>query len=473
MKKSINRLSIITAIIFLLQGCTKSFLDQTPSNQILINQALTTVPLMQTALNGAYALLRSVSLYGRDLPICGDLQADNTYVEAENTGRYLDQYQYTVISTDGISQEIWQTAYTGILAANQIINDTLTADGSAPIKAQAYAIRALLYFKLVNIYARPYTDDPTALGVPIVLQYNPFALPARNTVGEVYNQIISDFKAALPDAPAYSSSVTLSQYAIEALLARAYLYEGDNADAKAAAVDVINNSGFKLVSRNNLVAFWKNPANQTNQVEVMFEIDADGVNNNGFDDLGGMYINGYDDIYCSYQLYDLYNSTDVRSKLLLSGYTKGGYPAIVVNKFPNAENPSDRDNLKVIRLAEVYLIAAEASLPGNESDAKLYLNDLMAQRDPSLVYSSTGAQLLSDIVQERRKELAFEGDRLYDLNRLKLPVDRADNGPGALPAGLNNINLYIPYSDYRRISPIPDVEIQANPNIAKQQNPGY
>jgi hypothetical protein len=161
----------------------------------------------------------------------------------------------------------------------------------------------------------------------------------------------------------------------------------------------------------------------------------------------------------------------VRKSILLPGTTKSGAPAYLVNKFPNALN-ADRDNLKVIRLAEVYLIAAEAALPGNEATALTYLNALVAQRDPGFVYASTGTQLLDDIVNERRKELAFEGDRFYDLNRLKWPINRVAN-PGAIPAGQGNVNLTIPYPDTRRVAPIPQAEIQANANIASQQNPGY
>ena len=79
---------------------------------------------------------------------------------------------------------------------------------------------------------------------------------------------------------------------------------------------------------------------------------------------------------------------------------------------------------------------------------------------------------MSDIVIERRKELAFEGDRLFDLNRLKLPIARVVNA-GAILAGQLNVNLNVPYADYRRIYPIPLNEIQANANIAGQQNTGY
>jgi hypothetical protein len=463
----------ITAVlgIVLLWGCSKSYLTLAPADSVPSATALGTVSGLQNALNGAYAQLRGYQLYGRDFLAIGDVESDNVFVQAKNTGRYTTQYSYTFTSSDGVFGEMWSNAYEAIQEVNQIIDAPTTGVGVDSIKAQAYGIRALMYFKLVNIYAEPYTQDSSALGVPLVLHYNPYDLPARSSVGTVYNQIVSDLKAAFQNAPPYNSSVTLSKYAAEALLARAYLYEGDYTDAESAAVDVINNSGFSLVTPANYLAFWADAAAQSDQTEVMFEIDADPINNNSTNDIAGIYYQGYQDLYCSSQLYDLYTPTDCRRLVIDSGTTATGAFAYVVEKFPNYLN-ADRDNLKVIRLAEVYLIAAEAALPSSQATALTYLNGLMAQRDPATVYASSGAQLLSDIVTERRKELAFEGDRFYDMNRLQLPINRVAN-PGAMLAGTNNANLSIPWPDALRVGPIPLSEILVNPNIASQQNPGY
>jgi len=467
-----KRINNIYFIIFLagalvLGSCKKSFLEQTPKDSLTPDQALSSESGLKSAVNGAYSALRAVAQYGRDFPIVGDLMADNTYVEIKNSGRYLIQYNYSMASSDGVAAEMWSTAYTGIMRVNRVIDADVSGTNVAAIKAEAYAIRALLYFKLVNLYGKPYTDDPGALGVPLVIHYDPYALPTRNTVGEIYTQIVSDLTTAFQTAPDYVNSTRFSKYSIEALLAKVYLYMGDNTNAKASAIDVINNGGFTLVDPANYNAYWADPANRSDQVETLLEIDADVINNNGFDDFAGMYENGYDDIYCSSDLYNLYSATDVRQSVIVPGNTKSGAAAFVVVKFPNAIN-GDRDNIKVLRLSEVYLIAAEASLPGDEASALTYLNDLMAQRDPSFAgYSSSGAALLDDIVNERRKELAFEGDRFFDLNRLKRSITRASN-PGAIPAPLS-----ITYPFDKRLQPIPLAEIQANPNIAGQQNPGY
>ena len=467
--RKINNLSFITVLVgsLMIGGCKKSYLVKTPLDSLTPQQALSSESGLTSAVNGAYAALRAVALYGRDFVIIGDLMADNTYVEKKNSGRYLIQYNYTMSSSDGVASEMWNTSYTGIMRVNQVIDANVTGSKVANIKAEAYAIRALLYFKLINIFAKPYSDDPNALGVPLVLHYDPYVLPSRAKVSDVYAQIVNDLKAAFQNAPDYVNSTRFSKYSIEGLLAKVYLYMGDRANAKTAALDVINVSGFTLLPASDYDNYWADAGNRDDQMETMLEIDADVINNNGFDDFAGMYLNGYNDIYASQQLYNLYSPTDVRRGVIQPGTTKSGSAAYVVSKFPNAGS-SDRDNIKVLRLSDIYLIAAEASLPGNETDAKKYLNLLVKQRDPAFAgYTSTGATLMNDIITERRKELAFEGDRFYDLNRLKTQVTRVAN-PGAIPAPLT-----IAYPFDKRLAPIPLTEIQANPNIAGQQNPGY
>lgn len=463
-------LILLSVSALLLESCSKEFITKYPNDKIASDLALSDVPSMQTALNGVYAKLRTTSLFGRNIPIIGDLMADNSFVEVNNSGRYKDQFDYTITNSNSEFAGIWNNAYSAILYSNLIIDADVKGAEIDAIKSQALAIRALLYFKLVNTYARPYTDNPNGLGVPLILHYKPLLLPKRDTISKVYSQIISDLKTAFQTAPTYQNSVRISKYAIEGLLARAYFYMGDYANAKIAALDVINNSGFTLT--NTAAAykgFWNNPGIQVNKSEVMFEVDVDAVNNFASDDLGAIVNGGYTDIYATKQLVDLYKPTDIRRSVLIPGTTKSGATATLIGKYPNYKNTSDKDNLKVIRLAEMYLIAAESSLPANEVDARKYLNQLMAFRDPAFIgYSSTGSQLLQDIVTERRKELAFEGDRFYDLNRLKWAISRGTNA-GSIPPKLTDI----PYNEYRRIAPIPLGELQANENLKPQQNTGY
>src|SRR5579871_3118122 len=125
--------------------------------------------------------------------------------------------------------------------------------------------------------------DSTAMGVPLVLHYNVGATPGRSSVAAVYHQIVSDLSTAWLHAPDYVSSVYLNKYAVEALLARVYLYMGKYSAALTAARDVINSGPFTLVEPGAYKSFWANPNVQTSGIEVMFEIDCDPIYNNGFD----------------------------------------------------------------------------------------------------------------------------------------------------------------------------------------------
>lgn len=206
------------------------------------------------------------------------------------------------------------------------------------------------------------------------------------------------------------------------------------------------------------------PLRRPQKNETLFEVVSDNVLNLGNDELAYIYSqDGYGDLLCAPELYNLYRPTDVRKSLIKVGARSNAEnPAYIVTKFKAVSD--DRDDKKVIRVSDVYLIAAEAAKGNNNEPLALtYLNTLVAQRDPGLVYASTGSQLLDDIVVERRKELAFEGDRLHTLNRLKRAITRSNVFPTAA--------LNIPYADFRRIGPIPQTETNNNPNIT--QNPGY
>src|SRR5579859_2914823 len=146
-RPSCELIIVLLATVVALGSCSKNYVNKTPQTSILTTEALTSPAILQNALNGAYAELRSVGQYGRDFPVLGDLQADNTFVEARNSGRYIPQYNYSVTATDQVPDEMWANSYTGILRANEIIDAQLTGSQVDQIKAQAYALRAILYFK--------------------------------------------------------------------------------------------------------------------------------------------------------------------------------------------------------------------------------------------------------------------------------------------------------------------------------------
>jgi len=457
--------------IIIFSSCKKSFLEVKPSTSLLTPDALRTEADLQVATRGMYRGMRTTTvgttvyqLYGRELVVFGDVMADISYVSPQNSNRFVNQNKYAPTLTEGTG--IWSSAYTAILRANNIINATVPANANVnQYKGEAYAARALMYFALVQYFAKPYTDNPDNLGVPIVLEDNPNLLPARSKVREVYTQIIADLNKAFDLMTIFTNSAYLNKWAAKGILAKVYLTMGDYANAKTTAVDVITNSGFTLVSMANYAAYWSNPVPRTDKVETLFEIAQDATSNSGTDALAYIYSQaGYGDLVASHDLYNSYAAGDVRTSYL-KPKTRGGETAITVEKYPNVTNASEKDDIKVLRLSDVYLIAAEASArTGDEPNARKYLNDVVTRRIPGFTgYTSTGTTLINDIIEERKKELAFEGDRLLTLNRLKLPIQRSADYPADART--------IPYWDYRRILAIPTQEIDANPNI--EQNEGY
>jgi len=460
--KYIILFSSIATIAF-LGSCKKTFLDSRPPTSLTPEQALASETDLANALRGAYAGLRAVDYHGRTVPVIGDLMADNSYVSSLNSGRYTQFNTYTFTVADGNFLGFWNSAYTDILRCNNIINSTLSGGNIPQIKGEAFAVRALCYFSLIRYFARPYTDDPNGLGVPIVLKYDPDLYPPRNTITEVYKQINDDLNQAYNSMNAFTNSSQFSKYAAKALQAKVYMTMGDKTNAKAAAVDVITNSGFTVVSAASHAAYWNSGAFRTDKVETMFEVSSDAIANLQFDALPNIYSQtGYGDLMCSDELYALFSAADVRKSLYAPGFRPAGVPTVFINKYPNTSG--DRSDTKIIRLSEVYLIAAEASLPTDEASALTYVNYVTSRRGATAI-ASTGATLFEDIITERRKELAFEGDRYLDLQRLKRDVVRSANYPPTAKT--------IAYSNFRRLAPIPQLEMDANPNIRSQQNPGY
>jgi len=461
MKNITAKILLVAMVLTTFSSCKKSFLELNPPGNLTPEQALKTEADLAVALRGAYAGLRATAMYGRSLMVIGDMMADNTYQSVLNTNRYTLFNNYTYNLTDGDVSGLWSNAYAIILRTNNIINANVSGATVNQIKGEARTIRALCYFNLVRYFARPFTDNPAGLGVPIITVYNADLKPGRNTVAEVYAQIHADLNSAYNLMTTYSNSSQFSKFAARALQARVFLTQNDKANARTAALDVINNGGFTLVTAAGHGAYWANSVIRTDRVETIFEVSADAVANNAFDALSYIYsqAGNYGDMLCADDLYASFEAADVRRALYATG-VRGGLPSVFVNKYPNFTG--DHTDTKVLRLSEMYLIVAEATT--NETEARTYVNAITAQRGATAI-ASTGTALFNDIMAERRKELAFEGERYMDMQRFKLDINRGANYPAAARA--------VPYANFRRVFPIPLTEIDVNPTIKAQQNPGW
>lgn len=461
---TIKNLMLATVLLVSLASCKKSFLELNPPTSLTPEVALATEADLQVALRGAYAGLKSTALYGRSLPVLGDMMGDNTYQSTLNTNRYTTFNNNTYTVTDGDVAGLWSAAYSVILRANNIINSPVAANANVnQYKGEAYAIRALAYYNLVRFFATPYTQDPAALGVPLVTVYNADLKPERAKVSEVYALINADLTQAYTLMTKFTNSSQFSKYAAKALQAKVYNTMGDKTNAKTAALDVITNSGFTAVTAAAHAGYWAGVSFRTDKVETLFELSFDAVANNAFDALAYIYLQSgnYGDMLCADDLYASFAANDARKALYATG-TRGGLASVFVNKYSSFTG--DHSDTKVVRMSEMYLIAAEASYPANEADAIRYVNEVTSRRGATAI-ASTGAALLEDIITERRKELAFEGERYHDLQRLKRDVVRGTNYPAAART--------IAFSNFRRIMPIPQGELDANPTIKAQQNPGW
>ncbi|MDF2431141.1 MAG: starch-binding outer membrane protein SusD/RagB family [Mucilaginibacter sp.] len=479
--KNLKNIYILCAVVIGLTSCKKTFLNELPPSSLPVTTSIKTEGDLADAVSGMYATLRSINSFGGNIPIIGDELADNTYVSSSNSGYYLPEENYVLISTNAEASQIYSQCYYSILQANRILYANVPASNNvSQLKGEAYAARALNYLTLVNIFAGPATVSATAPGVPIVtvpeFVSGPFIKPARASVGAVYKQIISDLDSAYAMMPVAgttlhpTSSDYISKYAAKAIESRAYLYEGDYTNAITAALLVVQNGGYTLTPPTNLVAYWNNPASITTKVETIFELELNLATNNGFQSFDNFYNQGGYGQNLVYQaLYNQYSATDARKNLfIVNSATAPSRPgAVILNKWINTLNATDRDNVKIIRYAEVLLTLAEAyARTGDDFDAQTYVNMVAQKRDPAFIgYISTGTQLASDIVTERQKELVGEGFRWFDVNRLQLPINRP------VQAGSYTYLASIPVTDYRRIFPIPQAETDANKNTT--QNPGY
>ncbi len=478
--KKITNIYILLVVVAILASCKKSFLDEKPPSADPVTVAIKTESDLSDAVNGMYNSMRSLNSFGAYVPVLGDELADNAYVSSSNSGYFLAEQNYLLLAVNAEAQSIYSQCYYSILQANRIIyaaNTLPTSNNVLQLKGEAYTARALNYLTLVNFFATQYSVSSTAAGVPLVTSptniTGPFSKPARATVGAVYTKIISDLDSAYAIMPTSSTTLHvtnsnyIAKYAAKAIEARAYLYKGDYANARDAALLVVQNGAYSLTPSTSLVSYWANPAAATNKVETIFELALNLATNNGTSGVDYFYNqSGYGQNLIYQDLYNQYSATDARRSLFLTtSPTRGS--VIVLNKYSNTTNTADKDDIKIIRYAEVLLTLAEGyARSGDNVNGLLYLNQVAQKRDPSFAgYTSTGNQLANDIVAERRKELVGEGLRLFDLDRLQLTINR--------PAQTNIYSTLqtIPFTDYRRLLPIPQVEVDANPSTT--QNPGY
>ncbi len=446
-----KHINILALFLIIISSCNKK-LDTVPTQSIDAAAALGTSSDVQVALVGSYSALGVADFYGGRAFVGPELLANTGEVTWSGTYQGFTQINNKAIPVDnGFVQNTWLTGYTAINDVNNVLASlaVVTPTSKDRIEGEAKFIRGAAYFDLVRLFGKDYNDGTPAtnLGVPIVLtptlSVTPESQVKRNTVEEVYAQVIKDLTDAETKLPT-TNGFYATKYGASAMLARVYLQKSDFKNAALEANKVIASNKYALTD-NYADAFpYVDPpapvANTTEDVFAMQVTTSSGFN--GFQEFFSA--TGRGDITINSAHLSLYQTGDDRLNLF---YSSGG--SVFTGKFDNVYG-----NVHIIRLAEMYLIRAEANFRLATSVGATPLADINKIRERVLLPDFTMTQLtLASILKERKLELAFEGFSLYDAKRNKTPI------------GL------LPYNSPKLVYPIPKREIIVNPNLV--QNEGY
>jgi tetratricopeptide (TPR) repeat protein len=448
MNKYITTIAVI-ALLTVFSGCSK-LLDLQPSQSISEDVALNSDKNVKNVLIGAYSLMAQPGIYGGCLPRDAELLGGDG--EILWRGTYIDPRQVankTMIATNSEAYYQWYNAYQVINSANNILSalSVVNAADTNRVKGEALFLRGMMYFDLVRFFALQYkfSGGNTQMGVPLVLTpthgINSSSYVSRNTVEEVYNQVIADLKTAAEKLPA-DNDVYASRGAANALLARVYLQKGDYANARSAADSVIESGVYQILpdyasvfdndnnTAEDIFATQITPQDRFSAMTEYFSVP----------DYGGR--DGDIEILPAHL--DLYPAGDTRKGLF---FTWGG------NYFTGKWN-NQYGVVNLIRLSEMYLIRAECNVRLGTAVGDTPENDYNVVHTRAGL-TAIGTATLDTILYERRLELAFEGFKIHDVRRLH-----------------ENVDVY-PYDDPKLILPIPARELDANPALKNEQNQGY
>jgi len=486
--KYLYKLAILSCVVVMLSNCKKP-LETTPKNSLELTFALNTKEGLQATLIAIYNSLQTSGYYGRDFIVIPEILADNVEITTANSNRFITQGT----NTPGAHVNIWAESYANINRANIILsfidNSQASATDKIQFKGEAYFLRALMYHNLVKSYARAPlflgsgTGGNFDLGVPIitapVIDGDGITFPKRNTVAEVYTLIMQDIVNANSLLSIAGVAYRPRKVAAQALASRVQLFNGNYAESERWADSVISQNVVPLASGSSYFNTATAPGWGNAHPETIFGLSYQtGENNPGTDALQYIYyrnlptIQGYGDATTQISLRTAYGvvgttSTDLRFTNLVSVQTKSSQQVFYTKKWPGLRQLG-QDDIMIFRTSEVLLNRAEARAKQGGAKEALAIADVnmiksragistLALSGPGVL---TGAALITEILKERRVELAYEGHRLFDLVRNGLDVNK---NPSNIVFGTNAYNFLI--------APILQADVDANPQIVK--NPGY
>lgn len=498
--KNILKISLFSAVCFstaTFTGCKKEYLNKQPYNQITEDPLFEDTKSAYYALNGINRMMserwialteqttKSVNDWGaKTIDLTSDIMGNDVVLNNSPYEWFTGLYQYTdqLRANYRVCYLNWAFTYKVINMANLILERIDGVSGPQEekndIKGQAYAYRAWAYTKLVEFYCKTYIGNENSPGVPIYTSStvgtdrgNP-----RGILRDNFTMINADLDNAVSllqgvtGRPNDKSNITLA--IAQGLSARVALLTNDWTKARDMASDAITNSSASLMDS----AAYRGGFTQNTNVEFMWTSvltpdQTQSFGNNSFISFvdaaaANSYAGAGTYKRITRALLEKISTDDVRR------YT---FDASRNNtKFRLVDPAVYTWDVLYMRLAEMYLIKAEAEARLGDGNAVNTLEELVTKRNPNYSFASTpysgGSDLLQEILLQRRIELWLEGFSYTDIQRLKIGLDRP-TGTGNHSLG-SAFTLTMPAGDNRFLFKVPQREIDANENItSSDQNP--
>lgn len=474
---SINRLRncikafLLLPLLILAVSCEKLLEVDTPPTSPLRTQVFSDDAMAEAAVRGIYShFMGSNSCNGYRISRWGGFSADELTYFGTNVN-IVQFEENSLLADNSYISQLWTYAYTIIYRANAVIkgvaaSNDISADANTQFTGEALFLRAFVHFYLVNLFG----------DIPLVTEtdYLVNTKITRTPVATVYQQIEADLQEAVellqddyPSAGRYRANKAVAL----ALLARVYLYQEKWADAESTATTVLDNTAYMLVDFSQITLPGNNEA-----IWQMSNYNERPYTHEGSYLYGNLYSNTNaknalrDDFVGTDLLPGVFEEGDARKTawVYLDRYYKAYMVPYKYRSYTSlaTTNPDDsrEENSTVLRLAEQYLIRAEARAQQGKLDLAIADLDVIRARAelPLIADTNSGisqSDLLDAIMQERRVELFTEwGHRWFDLKR----TGKAVTVLGTIKTGFTANDL---------LYPIPESELNKNPFL--EQNTGY
>lgn len=429
-------------------------LDLDPKENVDSDQIYKSVRYFEYGVVGVYN-----NLHLENSTLLGSIMADECKLSSENTG--VDGYavhlnRWTYSSDDEILHETWKDYYHALYKINTLLENKDRVpqeseedkEAMAILEGELKGLRAMVHFELHRIFGDADAKKGHALTIPYVTSTDLFQKPGKTPLADFYTLVWKDLQAAEEHLTNTHAPTRFSLDATYALAARVALYQKEYPQAITYATKIMTQ--YTLATKEQYTALWR--ANQT--AEVIFKLARNNEDDLRPNTLWYNFNTGKSLFYGSTKLIQSYAEEDVRFSLFF-----GEEQANQIAKYSGEGNENRISDLPVFRLAEVYLIRAEAYF--RTGATALGIRDIQA-----LLEARTGEEITiteldeSVILTERFKELAFEGHRYFDLKRLGQPLERNTED---LAAATDSKQLLFGSPLYQL--PIPLKEVQSNPNL--------